>query len=254
MSKTSDKAAKAAERAKRWEEFRQQSVAAFMAASEQNKRDRELKAQKEANKMAKKRTTKSKGKAKRDLSHLKGPRTTFDKDKLMYRRNTGTVDNPIWDYSYHWTTCYKKFPHKEVLIRSVKHLNKQSTKTYADFLSFRLDLLQSVDTAFDVKDDVKSDDFYRLGSLAKKYPVRGDKHDVGADFTSSFTDLEATFARVDEELVLMAQELKDYGFEAPEWKLEKRRRGAKRERGPNQRVKAKIEKLTQLSFLTKISE
>ncbi len=210
--------------------------------------------QKEAVKMAKKRTTKAKGKAKRDLSHLKGPRTTFDKDRLMYRRNTGTPDNPDWDYSYHWTSCFKKFPQKEVLIRSVKHLNKQSTKTYADFLSFRLDLLQSVDTNFDLKDGIQSEDFYRLAGLARRYPVRGHLHDIGADFTSSFVDLEATFARVDEELVLMAQELKDLGFEAPEWKLEKRSRGARKERGPNQRTQAKIEKLTQLSFLTKISE
>lgn len=246
MSKASDKAAKAAERAKRWEEFRQQSVAAFMAASEQNQKERELKAQKEANKMAKKRTTKAKGKAKRDLSHLKGPRITFDKNSLMFRKNVGTVKDPVWDYSYHWKRVEDKTPSKEVLIRSVKHLNKPSTKSYADFLAFRVDLLEPKYKNFNEQSKAN-----RLKSLQGLFPVGSKVVDEGD--VNGYVDLDASIEAVDAELLRMAEELKGYGFKAPEWSLSRRQRGPKT-RGPSIRTKAKIKKLSQLSFLTAITE
>ena len=156
--------------------------------------------------MAKKRQTAAQKKAaeakKQSKAHLKNPRQVFNKDLLMFH----TKD----DYTAHWSAVKAKSPSKDVLFRSIKHLQKASVKTHADFMAFRVDCL--------VPDS------------------EGDKVNIAASITRSKDVLNA-----------LKEELKGLGLEAPDslFELTERDRTKKAPR-TNKRKLQKIDRLKDL--------
>lgn len=121
------------------------------------------------------------------------------------------------DYSIHWEEVKSRKPVKEVLIRTVTRLNEKHCKTYADFIQFRTDCI--VPDADAVNVDIE-------------LSINAAKEVIG----KTMKDLEALGFKPEGDLGS---------------KLTVRQRG-KKVRQPSKRKQAKIDKLSQLSFLQKI--
>ena len=158
--------------------------------------------------MAKKRKTAAQKKveeAKRQSrAYLKNPRQVFNKDLLMFHTKG--------DYSEHWNAVSEKTPSKDVLFRSLKHLQKKSVKTYADFIAFRVDCLVP---------DSESD--------------------------NESVNIAASILRAKDVLSGLKDQLKELGLEAPDslFKLDVRDRTKKTPR-TNKRKLKKIDRLKDL--------
>lgn len=180
--------------------------------------------------MAKKRQTAAQKKAaeakKQSKAHLKNPRQVFNKDSLMFHTQN--------DYTDHWQAVADKAPEKDVLFRSIKHLQKPSVKTHADFMAFRVDCLRSKEEAFnyETKEDYDNNANFKL-QIGTKSPYA--------------VDIDKSIERSKEVLNAIKDELRGLGLEAPDslFELTERDRTEKAPR-TNKRKLQKIDRLKDL--------
>ena len=183
------------------------------------------------------RKTKAKKKAKiQSREHLKNPRQIFDKHNLMFHTKN--------DYSGHWKAVKDKLPENDVLYRSIKHLQKPSVKTYADFIAFRVECLRSKTSEME-SDDLT--DEARIAQLAKM--------DLSKDIDTLYgVDINKSIEMAKQVLNNLKSELKELGLEAPNslFELEERDRSVKAQR-TNKRKLHKIDRLKKLLELKQVS-
>ena len=73
----------------------------------------------------------------------KKPRRVFDKKLLCFKVNTGTKDNPVWDFSITPAMIQQEKPKRDHTFRTVKHITSKENpcETFADVLKLRCDWL-----------------------------------------------------------------------------------------------------------------